>query len=216
MTPDVLLPSWRPGSTRDAVVAFLDAAEALPVVERVACFDNDGTLWCERPNYAQLDFFVHALQQRVTDEPTIGEVPEFAALLGGDQGAIGELGLERIAFALVGLFEGVTAEAFTDAVREFMASAEHGTLGRPLRTAVYQPMLELIDELRRREFFVSIVTGGGTEFACGQSARTSTVCRQKRWWAPWSRTTSTAMSPGSPVCCVHGRSTARRTREHPR
>jgi hypothetical protein len=57
MTPPALLPSWRPGRTRDAVVAFLAAAEALPVEARVAAFDNDGTLWCEKPTYVQFDFF---------------------------------------------------------------------------------------------------------------------------------------------------------------
>ena len=164
MSSDHLLPSWRPGSTRDAIVAFLDQAETLPVHQRVACFDNDGTLWCERPDYAQLAFFVQALRQRVADDPATADRPEFAALLGGDRAAIGEIGLERIAFALVGLFEGATADAFTAEVRAFMADADHPTLGRPLRTCVYQPMVELIDELRRREFLVAIVTGGGTEF----------------------------------------------------
>ena len=57
-----LLPSWRPGTARDALVAFLDAVLEVPVEERVACFDNDGTLWCERPTYVQFDFFVDALK----------------------------------------------------------------------------------------------------------------------------------------------------------
>ena len=57
------LPSWRPGSTRDALEAFLAAAEEVPVADRVAYFDNDGTLWCERPSYVQLDFFLDALRR---------------------------------------------------------------------------------------------------------------------------------------------------------
>ncbi len=59
-----LLPSWRPGPVRDAVTGFLDAATAVAPRDRVACFDNDGTLWCERPNYVQLDFFLDALRAR--------------------------------------------------------------------------------------------------------------------------------------------------------
>jgi phosphoserine phosphatase len=158
------LPSWRPGATRDALEAFLAATEGVPVLDRVACFDNDGTLWCERPSYVQLDFFLDALRSRVAEDPSIGERAEFAALLGGDQAAVAGIGLERIALALASLFDGLTPQEFTSAAREFMARATHSTLGRPTRSVTYQPMLELIAELRRRDFTVGIVTGGGTEF----------------------------------------------------
>ena len=76
-----LLPSWRPGPTRDAVMTFLDAVLDVPVEERVACFDNDGTLWCERPTYVQFDFFVDALTSAVHADPSLAERPEFAALM---------------------------------------------------------------------------------------------------------------------------------------
>jgi len=158
------LPSWRPGSTRDALEAFLAAAEEVPVVDRVAYFDNDGTLWCERPSYVQLNFFLDALRKHVAADPSIGERAEFAAVLSGDQAATVAIGLERIALALAGLFEGMTPEEFAAAAREFMRRAAHPTLGRPARSVTYQPMSELIAELRRREFTVGIVTGGGTEF----------------------------------------------------
>ena len=158
------LPSWRPGASRDAIEAFLDAAPALPTERRLACFDNDGTLWCERPTYAQFDFFVDALQAKVREDPGAGESPEFAALLSGDRAAIAELGLPRIALALTGLFDGASPEEFTARVREFMGRATHATLGRPLRSNTYRPMLELIAELRSLDFTVCVVTGGGTEF----------------------------------------------------
>jgi phosphoglycolate phosphatase-like HAD superfamily hydrolase len=167
---DQILPSWRPGRTRDAILEFLVAAESVPVVERVACFDNDGTLWCEKPEYAQLLFFVDALTTKVRAEPGLADTPEFAALLHGDRTAIGELGLERIGAALMSLFEGESPEVFDARVRAFMAGAAHPTLGRPLRRAIYQPMLELIEELRRRQFHVAVVTGGGTEFVRAISA----------------------------------------------
>jgi len=159
-----VLPSWRDGSTRDAILTFLDAAGSVPRAERVACFDNDGTLWCERPTYVQLDFFVDALTSRVAEDPHIGTRPEFAAVLSGDASAIGELGLERVALALTSLFEGMTPQDYTARARDFMARATHRTLHRPSSRTVYQPMLELLDELRRREFTISVVTGGGTEF----------------------------------------------------
>ncbi|WP_028644120.1 HAD family hydrolase [Nocardioides sp. URHA0020] len=161
---DEVLPSWRSGATRDAVVAFLDAARTVPIEQRVACFDNDGTLWCERPTYAQLDFFVDALTSAVHADPRLSATPEFAALLSGDRASIGEIGLERIALALTGLFQGVAPEEFTARVREFMSRARHPSLGRAVRNSTYAPMLELIAELRRLDFSVFIVTGGGTEF----------------------------------------------------
>lgn len=164
MTERAELPSWRPGAVRDAVVAFLDAAQDVPIVDRVAYFDNDGTLWCERPTYVQFDFFLDALRRRAAEDPATGRREEFAALLGGDKSAIAAIGLERIALALAGLFEGLTPEEFTAHVRTFMAKATHSSLGRPLKSVTYQPMLELIDELRARDFTIGIVTGGGTEF----------------------------------------------------
>jgi len=158
------LPSWRPGAARDAVLRFLEDSIALPVKSRVACFDNDGTLWCERPTYAQFDFFVAALRARIAVDESLRDRPELAAVLSGDRAAMGEIGLTRIALALTGLFEGLSPEEFAVEVRAFMARSEHTTLHRPLLSCVYRPMLELIEELRRLEFTISIVTGGGTEF----------------------------------------------------
>ena len=158
------LPSWRPGSTRDALEAFLAAAEEVPVVDRVAYFDNDGTLWCERPSYVQLDFFLDALRKHVAEDPSTGERAEFAALLSGDQAAVAGIGLERIALALAGLFEGMTPRGVHLRGKGIHGRAAHPTLDRPTRSVIYQPMSELIAELRRRDFTVGIVTGGGTEF----------------------------------------------------
>ena len=158
------LPSWREGATRDAILDFLDRAEALPPEARLACFDNDGTLWCERPTYVQWDFFVDALTHATATDPDMGKRPEFEAVLAGDHAAVGELGLERVAVALAGLFEGATPEEFARSVRRFMSEASHAQLDRPLTTVVYTPMLELIGALRVRGFTVAIVTGGGSEF----------------------------------------------------
>ena len=105
------------------------AAEEVPVADRVAYFDNDGTLWCERPSYVQLDFFLDALRRHVAEDPSIGERAEFAALLSGDQAAVAGIGLERVALALAGLFKGMTPEEFATEAREFMAGAAHPTLG---------------------------------------------------------------------------------------
>ncbi len=162
--PGQLLPSWRPGAARTAVLGFLDDVLTLPVPERLACFDNDGTLWCERPSYVQLDFFLDALRRRVHDDPSVGQRPEFAAVLSGDRAAVAEMGLPRIGLALTSLFEGLAPEDFTRLVRDFMAEATNTALGRRHREATYLPMLELVAELRRREVSIALVSGGGTEF----------------------------------------------------
>jgi haloacid dehalogenase-like hydrolase len=167
---ETILPAWRPGPTRDAILGFLHDIDGVPPADRVACFDNDGTLWCERPTYVQLDFFVDALKAKVAADPSAAGTPEYTALLTGDHAAIAQLGLARIGLALVELFDGMTPEAFVAHAREFMRRAMHAGLDRPTRTTVYQPMLELLGELRRRDFAISVVTGGGTEFVRAISA----------------------------------------------
>ena len=159
-----LLPSWRPGATRDAVVAFLDAVTDVAPGERVAMFDNDGTLWCERPTYPQFDFFVDRLTAAVGERPELAERAEYAAVLTGDPAAIGALGLSRVALALLELFDGQTPAAYDASVQAFFDHAQHRSLGRPLRSMVYQPMLELLDALEQRGVDVFIVSGGGVEF----------------------------------------------------
>lgn len=165
------LPSWRPGRARDAIVAFLDDLDDVPIDQRVAYVDNDGTMWCEKPAYVQLDFFVDALQRRVADDPGLAERPELAAVLSGDPAPIAEIGLAEVAGALAALFDGQTPDEFGAAVDDFLGRYRHRTLGTPLERVIYQPMLELLDELRARGFTIGIVTGGGTEFVRQVSKR---------------------------------------------
>lgn len=165
------LHSWRPGPTRDAIVEFLDAAADVPVDERVAYVDNDGTMWCEKPSYVQLDFFVDALQQRIENDPSLADRPELAAVMSGDMAAVGEIGLAKVAGALTALFDGETPEDFGLAVDDFLDRYRHRTLGVPASGVIYRPMLELLEELRSREFTLGIVTGGGTEFVRRVSKR---------------------------------------------
>jgi phosphoglycolate phosphatase-like HAD superfamily hydrolase len=158
------LASWRDGAVRDALIGFVDAAGALPVHERVAVFDNDGTLWCERPNYVQLEFMVDELRRAVAANPELAERGEYRALLEQDRAAQSEIGLERIAFALLELCVGIEPAEFDARVRAFFARGVHTQRSVPYRRLRYQPMLELLDELRAHDFSVFIVSGGGTEF----------------------------------------------------
>jgi len=158
------LPSWRRGAAKTALLDFLLAARTVPVAERVAMFDNDGTLWCEKPQYLQLLFMLDQLQRAVAADPAIAARPEFRALIEDDHAAQAELGLERIALALIQLTVGLGPREFDDRVRAFFAAAVDPARGVPFRHLRYQPMLELIDALRAESFSVFIVTGGGTEF----------------------------------------------------
>jgi phosphoserine phosphatase len=158
------LPSWREGPSRSAVLSFLERADEIPEERRVAVFDNDGTLWCEKPNYTQLDFFVAELRQAVGNRPELGKRPEYAAILNGDRAAMADLGLERLAPALMELFAGLRPEEFEERARDFIMKAEHPGLGVPYAQAIYQPMLELIELLQAHSFSTFIVSGGGTEF----------------------------------------------------
>src|SRR6056297_3498892 len=105
-----VLPSWRPGPARDRLTSFLDASERVPVERRVAVFDNDGTLWCEKTNYVQMEFFLHVLGAAVGHDPSIADRREYRALLDGDGADVVAMGIERVVFALVELTEGWSPE----------------------------------------------------------------------------------------------------------
>ncbi|MCH7788573.1 MAG: haloacid dehalogenase-like hydrolase [Acidobacteria bacterium] len=161
---DRILPSWREGAARSALVAFLDRVDEIPPDDRVAVFDNDGTMWCEKPNYTQLEFLLAELGHAVAADASVGERDEYRAILDGDRQALGAIGLERVAFALVDLHTGLTPEEFNAKVAAFFAEAVHPDSRRPYRQQRYQPMLELMDELRSRGFGFYIVSAGGAEF----------------------------------------------------
>jgi phosphoserine phosphatase len=159
-----ILPSWRPGPARDSIVDFLARSAEVPPEECLAAFDNDGTLWCEKPRYPQLDFLVWQLKRSVADQPDLNDVPEYSAVLRGDGAAIADFGLERVALALLRLFENIEPEVFEQRVRSFFAETRHPDHGRRYDRMVYQPMLELLAALESHGFSNCIVSGGGTEF----------------------------------------------------
>lgn len=158
------LASWRDGATRESLLRFLDESEGVPPETRVAIFDNDGTLWCEKPTYPQVRFFVHELRKEVAGRPLLADRPEYRAVLDGDRRALAELGLERVALALVELFAGMTPEEFADSVTRFFTHERHPERGVLFGDLVYAPMLDLIEELRKRSFDVFVGTAGGADF----------------------------------------------------
>ncbi|MEN8040534.1 MAG: HAD family hydrolase [Actinomycetota bacterium] len=160
----MILPSWRDGATRDTIIEFLRESQKIAPEQRIAAFDNDGTMWCEKPNYTQFYFLIDALKSAVEANPALVERPEYRAILDRDREAMGQLGLERVGMALVDLFTGDTPEGFEVAVRSFFERVEHPDRGVPFKNMRYQPMLELLDAVRDHGFTVYVVTGGGAEF----------------------------------------------------
>lgn len=158
-----LLPSWVDGPSKQALLDLLTHVDEVDPVRRVAVLDNDGTLWCEKPAYIQFDFLVHELRGDVIRSPEHADRPEYRALLEGDDAAVRDMGLLRIALALIELFDDVAPEAFDRRIRDFFATATHPS-GQSYGELVYRPMLELLDALRTAEVTPFIVTGGGTEF----------------------------------------------------
>jgi phosphoglycolate phosphatase-like HAD superfamily hydrolase len=160
----VKLPSWQPGATRDAIEVFLDGAEMLPEERRVAVFDVDGTLWCERPHNPGLEFLVAELRAALEHRPELAQRPEYRAVLDWDRAAIARLGGVNVVLALAELQAGLTLEEFDARVRTWFEASRHPELGVPWSRTRYRPMLELIGELRARHFAVYLATGTGTEF----------------------------------------------------
>ena len=160
----VKLPSWRPGATRDAIEVFLESAEMLPEDRRVAVFDIDGTLWCERPHNPQLEFLVSELRDALATRPELAQRPEYSAVLEWDRAAIARLGAVNVMLALSELHAGRTPEEFEARVAAWFETNRHPEKGVPWSQTRYRPMLELIAELRARHFSVYLATGIGTEF----------------------------------------------------
>jgi phosphoglycolate phosphatase-like HAD superfamily hydrolase len=179
------LPSWRDGATRRAVLEFVAAVttegggDYVRPAERVAVFDNDGTLWVEQPMYTQVLFLLDRLRELAPRHPAWADDPVFRAALAGDlkgAAAEGTRGLLRLAGAA---FANVTPEAFEAIAAAWLATARDHRWHRPYTTLVYQPMLEVLALLRARGFACHIVTGGGVEFVRAFADGTYGVPRER-------------------------------------
>lgn len=164
------LPSWRDGQARSAVLQFIerttdaDSPDFVPPADRIAVFDNDGTLWAEQPAYFQLLFAIHRVRELAPQRPEWSTTEPFRTVLQGDMHALARQGEEALAKLVAATHSGLTTDQFADAVRRWLASARHPTLDRPFTACVYQPMLELLDHLRANGYRTYIVSGGGIQF----------------------------------------------------
>ena len=164
------LPSWNRTAPRQAIVAFVEkvtkegSSDFVPIPERIAVFDNDGTLWAEQPMYFQAFFVFDRIKALAPQHPEWKDKEPFASVLRGDMKAA-LAGGERVLLEMVmATHAGMTTEEFEKSVSLWLVTAKHPTTGRPFTEMVYQPMLELLTYLRTNGFKTFIVSGGGIEF----------------------------------------------------
>jgi hypothetical protein len=171
------LPSWNDGPARAAMVGFVErvtkpgGADFVPPAERIAVFDNDGTLWSEQPTYVQLAFALDRVKALAPQHPDWKEKEPFASVLRGDLAGVAASGQKGLVELIMASHAGNTTDEFVAIVDEWLASARHPKLGRPYTECVYQPMLELLAYLRANGFATFIVSGGGIEFVRPWSER---------------------------------------------
>jgi hypothetical protein len=164
------LPSWNTGPHKKAIVDFVQAVTVksspkfVPPEERIATFDNDGTLWGEQPMYVQLAFALDRVKAMAPQHPEWTTKEPFASVLKGDIKGVMAGGERSILEIMMATHAGMSTEAFEKIVKDWVATAKHPKTGRLYTEMVYQPMLELLGYLRANGFKTFIVSGGGIEF----------------------------------------------------
>jgi phosphoglycolate phosphatase-like HAD superfamily hydrolase len=174
------LPSWRDGPAKQTIMNFVartcgeDGSTAVPPEERVAVFDNDGTLWCEKPMPIQLDFILRRLAEITAAQPELADQQPWKAVSERDFGWFSALmdehyagddtNVRLLARGILTAFAGITVEDFEESADRFLRTAQHPTLGRSYLKCAYAPVVELLDHLRANEFASYIASGGGRDF----------------------------------------------------
>ena len=173
------LDSWHDGPTKSAIVDFVarvstPGPDYVEPEARIAVFDNDGTLWVEKPAYVQLDFLVRRLAEQAAADPSLGEKQPYAAAVSGDLAWFadavtkhydGDDSLLQVLFSgILAAYQGLTVEEHADQVRAFFGEAQHPSLDRAYTACGYAPMVELLRYLEAHGFTTYIASGGGRDF----------------------------------------------------
>ncbi|WP_246708607.1 HAD family hydrolase [Rhizobium ruizarguesonis] len=164
------LPSWNDTASKVAIVSFVEkvtgqgSPDFVPETERIAVFDNDGTLWVEHPMYVQLAFALDRVKTLAPQHPEWKETQPFKAVLDGDMKTLAASGEKGLVELIMTTHAGMTSSDFQKIVTDWLASARDPKFKRPYTELVYQPMVELLAYLRANGFKTFIVSGGGIEF----------------------------------------------------
>ena len=174
-----MLDSWNDGPTKSAIIDFVgrvstEGPDFVAPQDRIAVFDNDGTLWCEKPAYIQLDFLVRRMAQQAADNPVLADHQPYTAAAAGDLNWFGDAvtkhydgddsDLKTLAVGVLSAYQGMTVDEHARHVTQFFAQARHPSLDRPYTACGYLPMIELLRYLESAGFTCYIVSGGGRDF----------------------------------------------------
>jgi hypothetical protein len=179
------LPSWNDGAARAAILTFImrvtreGGPDYVPPADRIAVFDNDGTLWCEQPLQAQVFFLIDRVKQLAERSPAIRERQPFKALLEHDLATLHTLGKQGIMELFFSTHAGMSVDAFEEIAAAWLASAKHPKFGRLFPQLAYVPQIELLGFLRENGFRTFIVSGGGIDLIRGFSEETYGVAREQ-------------------------------------
>ncbi len=163
------LPSWNDGPAKKAILEFVSRVtkeggpEFVRPAERIATFDNDGTLWCEHPMYVQLAFALDRVKALADKHPDWKDKEPFKSVLAGDLKGVAASGERGMVELIMATHAGMTTRDFETIARDWLATTKHPRFGRPYTECVYQPMLEVLAYLRANGFKTYIVSGGGVE-----------------------------------------------------
>jgi phosphoglycolate phosphatase-like HAD superfamily hydrolase len=164
------LPSWNDGAAKRGILEFVaratkeDGPDFVPVAERIATFDNDGTLWAEQPMYFQAMFAMDRIRALASKHPEWRNTEPFKSVLAGDMKGVAAEGEKGLLSIMAATHTGMTTQEFNATVKDWIKTARHPRYQRPYNQCVYQPMLELLAYLRASGFKTFIVSGGGVEF----------------------------------------------------
>lgn len=164
------LPSWNEGSAKQRILQFAEKASTpgapqfIPQEERIATFDQDGTLWVEHPIYTQFLFAIDRVKAQAANHPEWATKEPFRSVLQGDQERIEKFTMKEIEQLIAETHTGMTVEVFDQLVLDWLKTAKHPRFNKPFTSLVYQPMLEAIQLLKSKGFKVYIVSGGGQNF----------------------------------------------------
>lgn len=164
------LPSWNDGPAKKAILAFVErvtkegSPDFVPVADRIAVFDNDGTMWCEQPMYVQLAFAIDRVKALAEKNPDWKNKQPFKVVLENDVTALAASGEKGLIELIAATHAGMTTDEFDQIVREWISTARHPRFKRPYTECVFDPMIELGAYLRANGFKTYLFSGGGIDF----------------------------------------------------
>ena len=164
------LPSWNDGPAKQAIIDFVKettdqaSPKFVPPAERIATFDQDGTLWVEHPMYTQVIYCLERVPAVVKAKPELAKVEPFKTVLSGNREAMAKLSMKDLEKILAATLTGMTVDEFNAEVKKWVAEAKDPRWKRPYTELTYQPMLEVLSYLRANGYKTYIVTGGGQDF----------------------------------------------------